>query len=337
MAQTIATDRKAYIITGPTSGIGRCAALELAKHGTVVLVGRDRGKLAEVQKIIEQKGQHAVSVVCDLSDPASVLRAAAEIIALHLPIVGLLNNAGIFPMHARKNALGWDMAFATNHLGPFALTEALVPNLPDGANVVFVVSAVEDPERKPAKAAGYRGGRYISAEASARGEWKPGGCSLPGRDAYATSKQAILAAAMAFARETPRLRFNALEPGMTPNTGLGREASAFLRFLANYIAPLFAPFMKYWSTPKRAGRVAAQVLIDASGQTGVYYDEGGHPMQGSALVRDPKFQDRVVAETRALLATDFTINGGATISFPPAVRQAELDENTPLGDRQLNN
>ena len=67
MVQTIATDRKAYIITGPTSGIGRCTALELAKHGTVVLVGRDRRKLAEVQKIIEQKGQHAVSVVCDLS------------------------------------------------------------------------------------------------------------------------------------------------------------------------------------------------------------------------------------------------------------------------------
>jgi NAD(P)-dependent dehydrogenase (short-subunit alcohol dehydrogenase family) len=175
MAQTIATDRKAYIITGPTSGIGRCTAFELAKHGTVVLVGRDRGKLAEVQKIIEQKGQHAVSVVCDLSDLASVRRAASEIIALHLPIAGLLNNAGIGQMRATRNALGWDMTFATNHLGPFVLTEALVPHLPDGANVVFVCSGVEDPERKPATDAGFRGGRYISAEASARGEWKPGG------------------------------------------------------------------------------------------------------------------------------------------------------------------
>jgi hypothetical protein len=43
--------------------------------------------------------------------------------------------------------------------------------------------------------------------------------------------------------------------------------------------------------------VITKVLTDASGQTGVYYDEGGHPMQGSALVGDPKFQDRVVAET----------------------------------------
>jgi hypothetical protein len=42
--------------------------------------------------------------------------------------------------------------------------------------------------------------------------------------------------------------------------------------------------------------------LDASGQTGVYYDEGGHPMLASPLVRDPAFQDRVVAETRALLS-----------------------------------
>jgi short-subunit dehydrogenase len=46
------SDRNAFIITGPTSGIGRSTALELAKHATVVLVGRDRGKLNEMQKII---------------------------------------------------------------------------------------------------------------------------------------------------------------------------------------------------------------------------------------------------------------------------------------------
>src|SRR6202166_922257 len=94
----------------------------------------------------------STSVVCDLAEPASVHRAAAEIVSLHLPIAGLLNNAGIMQMCATKNALGWDMSFATNHLGSFALTEALMPSLPNGANVVFVVSAVEDPGRKPAGA-----------------------------------------------------------------------------------------------------------------------------------------------------------------------------------------
>jgi NAD(P)-dependent dehydrogenase (short-subunit alcohol dehydrogenase family) len=301
------SERKAYIITGPTSGIGRATAFELAKHGPVVLVGRDRKRLAEVQKTMEQRGQHAVSVVCDLSDLASVRRAAAEIVALRLQIVGLLNNAGIIQQRLTKNALGWDMTFATNHLGPFALTEALVQHLPDGANVVFVASAVEDPERKPAVAAGFRGARYISAEASARDEWKPGGSVKLGMDAYATSKQCNLATAMVFARETPRLRFNAVEPGFTPATGLGRDAGAFVRFLSKYfiplLVPLLMPFIKILSTPTRAAGVITKVLTDGSGQTGVYYDEGGKPMLGSALVRDPKFQDRIVAETRALLAT----------------------------------
>jgi NAD(P)-dependent dehydrogenase (short-subunit alcohol dehydrogenase family) len=311
VTQTVPTgnpgDRKAYIVTGPTSGIGRCAALELARHGAIVLVGRDRARLDAMRQAIVQMGQHAVSVICDLSDLASVRRAAEEIIDLHLLIAGLLNNAGITQRRPTKNALGWDMTFATNHLGPFALTEALAPHLPDGANVVFVASAVEDPERRPARMAGFRGGRYLSAEASARGEWKPGGSRMPGADAYATSKQCTLATALALARETPRLRFNAVEPGVTPATGLMRDANAFVRFLAKAVipplVPLLMPFIKILNTPERAGRMLAKIMIDPSGQTGVYYDEGGRPMLGSALAQDPEFQDRVVAETRALLAT----------------------------------
>jgi hypothetical protein len=54
---------------------------------------------------------------------------------------------------------------------------------------------------------------------------------------------------------------------------------------------------------ERAARVIIKVLINGAGQTGVYYDDGGQPMLGSTLVRDSKFADRVVAETRALLST----------------------------------
>lgn len=306
-ANTLA-DRKAYIITGPTSGIGRATTLEVAKHGQVVLVGRDGEKLNQLQREIERKGGQAASVVCDLSDIASVRRATQKIVELRLPLAGLVNNAGIMQMRPTKSAQGWDMSFATNHLGPFALTEALIPYLPDGANVVFVASAVEDPERKPAKMAGFRGARYISAEASARGEWEPGGSVKPGMDAYATTKQSTLSTALAFARETPRLRFNAVEPGLNLTTGLGgRDAGGLVRFLQRYIFPLLVPilmpFIKILSTPKRAACVITKVLLNETGETGVYYGEKGHPMLGSVQVRDPKFQDRVVAETRALLGT----------------------------------
>lgn len=269
-----------------------------------MLVGRDRTKLDEVEKEIQAQDGHAVSVVCDLSDITSARCAAAEIAALELPIAGLLNNAGIMATRPFKTAQGWDGTFATDHLGPFALTEALIPHLPDGANIVFICSSVEDPERKPAVVAGFRGARYISAEASARGEWAPGGSSLPGGDAYATSKQCNLATVLAFARELPRLRFNAVEPGFNPGSDLGRDANVALRLLAKYVLSPLAPFIKYWSTPKRAARVITTVLTDDTDRTGVYYDENGQPMLGSVLVRDPAFQDRVVTETRALLATD---------------------------------
>jgi NAD(P)-dependent dehydrogenase (short-subunit alcohol dehydrogenase family) len=297
-------NKKAYVITGPTSGIGYATALELAKHGTVILVGRTREKLNQLQKTIKDMGQNAVPIVCDISDIKSVKSAAQQIIELQLPIAGLLNNAGIMPAKTSKSAQGWDLTFATNHLGAFALTEALAPHLPDGANVVFIASAIEDPERKPAKVMGMKGGRYLSVEASARGEWKAGGSKMPGIDAYATSKQCILAATMAFAREDSRLHYNAVEPGITRGTSLGGESTnAFIRFLFGYLMAIVPPFSKYSSTPKKSARVITKILTNESGKTAVYFDEKGQPMLSSALVQDPGFQDRVVRETRALLLT----------------------------------
>ena len=293
---------KAYIITGPTSGVGRATALVMAKRGTLVLVGRNREKLQDVQKAIGRLGGQAVPIMCDMSDLQSVQRAAAEIIALNLNIVGLLNNAGIQNPTVTKTPDGWDNTFVTNHLGPFALTEALLPHLQKGANVLFVGSAKEDPERKPAVRAGFRGGRYISAEASLRGEWKAGGSAKPGMDAYATSKQCNIVTALALARENPRLQVNAIEPGIMLATGLHDHMSAGRKILISVLVPLLRPFVKVLSSPKRAARIFKKILTSVDTATGVYFDESGQPMSGSAFVRDTNFQNRVVAETRVLLA-----------------------------------
>lgn len=302
-AQAHPTPTPAWIVTGPTSGIGRYAALELARHGTVVLVGRAPDKLSAIEAEINSRtGSQAVSVVCDFADIESVRIAAAQIVALGLPLAGLLNNAGIMPSTVEKNTEGWDLTYTTNHLGPFALTEALIPHLPDNANVVFTCSSAEDPECKPAVTVGFRGARYISAEAGAQGNWLSGGSSKPGFDAYATSKQGNLATVLAFAREVPRLRFFAVEPGFNPGTGLGRDAGPALKFLAKYVLSPLAPAIPRWSTPKRAARLLTKVLTTPSQTSGEYYDESGAPMLGSTQVRDPAFSDRVVAETRALLS-----------------------------------
>lgn len=87
--------QKAFIITGPTSGYGHRTALELAKHGTVILVGRNPRKLSAVKTEIANTGGKAIEVQCDLSDLASVRDAAERIGALRIPLVGLVNNAGI--------------------------------------------------------------------------------------------------------------------------------------------------------------------------------------------------------------------------------------------------
>jgi len=74
------------------------------------------------------------------------------------------------------------------------------------------------------------------------------------------------------------------------------------RCLIPLLVPLLVPFVKILSTPKRAARVITDAVVNVSGGTAVYYDQDGQPMVGSALVREPRFQDRVVAETRAFLS-----------------------------------
>ena len=114
------------IVTGANSGIGLETARELARVGAhVVLAVRDqeRGRAAadgitgstEVRRL-------------DLADLASV-RAFAEGWAGDLDV--LINNAGVMAIPRRRTVDGFEMQFATNHLGHFALTNLLLPHITD--------------------------------------------------------------------------------------------------------------------------------------------------------------------------------------------------------------
>ncbi|MGI3780899.1 MAG: SDR family NAD(P)-dependent oxidoreductase [Janthinobacterium lividum] len=302
MTTSTPTDPSTWVVTGPTSGFGRATALELARHGHVVLVGRSPEKLAAVKAEIEQRGGVATIVVADFADVLSARRAAKQIAALGLPVRGVLNNAGVMLSKPAMSKQGWELSFATNHLGPLAFTDALVPALADETNVVFITSAAEDPERVPAVRAGFRGGRYLSAEASARGEYIPGGSKRAGMDAYATSKQGNLAAVFILAREHPRLRFRAIEPGVNPGSNLGSDAPAAVHLLAKALAPALSA-LPHFTTSTRAARVISRIVTDPSKATGLYYDEDGETMRASAQVSDPAFCDRYVRESRDLVAT----------------------------------
>ena len=91
-----------------------------------------------------------------------------------------------------------------------------------------------------------------------------------------------LATALAFARETPRLRFNAVELGLILTTGLGgRDAGGFVRFLQRYIFPLLVqilmPFIKILSTPKRAALVQVLATIGSSDSLDILISKAASP------------------------------------------------------------
>jgi NAD(P)-dependent dehydrogenase (short-subunit alcohol dehydrogenase family) len=303
--------RNAFVITGPTSGIGRSMALAVATSDALVfLVARDAAKLDALVAEIAGNGGHAVAVVVDLEDLPAVQAAARTIAAGaakdDLRLLGLLNNAGMQQRRPTTTAAGLEKTFAVNHLAAFALTDALLPSLAPGAAVVFLGSGTEDPELPGATAFGFRGARFLSVGESARGQFAAGGASIPGLDAYATSKLCNILSARGLAREIApeAVRFYAFDPGLVPGTGLAHgEVGALQTFAWHYLLPLVARWKKGWSTPERAGRIAAQLLKDASGSiaSGTYVDDGGRPQPGSAAARDDALAARVVAETRAFL------------------------------------
>jgi NAD(P)-dependent dehydrogenase (short-subunit alcohol dehydrogenase family) len=121
------------VVTGASSGIGAETARVLAIAGAeVTLAVRDTGAGARVaDRIAAAAGESRAAVATlDLADPGSVARFARDWDGpLHL----LVNNAGLVTAGLERTKEGWELQFATNHLGHFALAWALHDALAQGA------------------------------------------------------------------------------------------------------------------------------------------------------------------------------------------------------------
>jgi NAD(P)-dependent dehydrogenase (short-subunit alcohol dehydrogenase family) len=132
------------LVTGVTSGIGEHTVLELARRGaSVVMAARSETKLGasidDVRRVLP--GADLVPLAVDLADLASVHRAAKEASGLG-PLDLLVNNAGVMAAPFRRTADGFELHMGTNHLGHFALTGLLWPQLvAAGAARVVTVSS----------------------------------------------------------------------------------------------------------------------------------------------------------------------------------------------------
>ena len=136
---------RTFLVTGANSGIGRALVEALAARGAnVVLASRSEERTRPVVATIRQRhpAVEARFLLVDVCDFASVRRASAEFLATGRPLDVLVNNAGVAGTRALSPD-GFDVTYATNHLGPFLLTNLLLPRLresPQG-RIVNVSSA----------------------------------------------------------------------------------------------------------------------------------------------------------------------------------------------------
>jgi NAD(P)-dependent dehydrogenase (short-subunit alcohol dehydrogenase family) len=127
---------KRAIVTGASSGLGEETARALASRGAAVtLAVRDVAKGETVAaRIRAATGNAAVDVgQVELSVPDSVRAFARGWLGRHDRLDLLINNAGVMACPLMRTAEGWEMQFATNHLGHFLLTCLLAPALRAGA------------------------------------------------------------------------------------------------------------------------------------------------------------------------------------------------------------
>lgn len=124
------TDKNA-IVTGGSGGIGEETARALAAHGAnVTITGRSTEKLATAAEQLSNATATSVTTgAIDLADPASVRAFAESWLATHGTLHILINNAGIMGLPLIRTKEGWELQFATNHLGHFLLTNLLIDAL----------------------------------------------------------------------------------------------------------------------------------------------------------------------------------------------------------------
>lgn len=171
------------LITGAGAGIGRAAALGLARAGwRCVLVDADAGALRRLEALWPEDAQRPLSLVADLTDATRIAHLAQQI----PPLDALINNAGLSAGGAEATSGREDgtaaRLLALNLAAPARMVQACAPRLRPGARIVNVASG-----------AGLR--------------------AIPWRGLYSPSKAGLIAQSRALARARPDWTVTALAPG----------------------------------------------------------------------------------------------------------------------------
>jgi len=244
------------VITGPTSGIGRATALDLAGRGaTLALICRNLGRGEETLAAIRaETGNHRLRLFrADLAVQADIRRVAAELLAAYPAIHLLVNNAGVVNRRYSTTPDGIETVFAVNHLAYFLLTALLLERLKASApaRIVNVASHAH---------------RWAAIDFDDLGHRR----AYKATRVYGASKLANLLFTYELARrlDGTGVTVNAVHPGAVA-TRLGQNNGR----IATLFTKLLAPFFR---SPERgaATSIHAATAPELDGISGRYFASG---------------------------------------------------------------
>ncbi|MDE1820451.1 MAG: SDR family oxidoreductase [Euryarchaeota archaeon] len=261
---------KVILLTGGNSGIGKAAAIELARSGAeLTLVCRDRERAEKARgDILRSSGARSLDLIlADLTLLSEAQRVAKEFTSTHARLDVLVNNAGSnFPEYAETSE-GLERTMALNYYAPWALTQGLLPLLRSSApsRVVNVASVA------------HFSGRLDLNNPNGKGDMGVGGLG-----AYSRSKLALVLYTYELARRLKGsgVTVNCLHPGAV-RTHIWAHAGRY-RILVQF-ASLFM------LSPKAGARTLVFLATspEVEGVSGTYFEKC-REKTSSARSRDPK-------------------------------------------------
>lgn len=251
---------KVVLVTGATNGIGKQAALEMAKSGaTVVLVGRSEEKTSASVKAIQAACGHerVDSILADLSIMADIRHLAQTFLDRYSRLDVLLNNAGAMFEDRKLTADGYEMTMALNHLNYFLLTHLLLERLKETAQ-----------KYGEARIVNVSSGAHMVARRGVNFEDLHATKSYSSMGRYGETKLMNLLFTNALARrlEGTQVTVNALHPGFV-GTGFGHNMRSFM-------VPVFKVIQKLFARSEGKGAETSVFLCtspDVKGISGKYF------------------------------------------------------------------
>ena len=137
---------KVAMITGASQGLGRALALAFAREGArVVINSRSEETISPVAEEAESLGAEVLALAADVSRSADGERLVSAAAERYGRIDVLVNNAGVLgprvPIEEYPEG-EWRRVIDANLTGPFLVTKAAIPHMPEGGSIINVVSGV---------------------------------------------------------------------------------------------------------------------------------------------------------------------------------------------------